>query len=313
MGKIIKFSLIIIVILFPISCKKESLIKKKKYPNGSLKEKIIYKNSKDSTTFTYYSYFKNGKIKKKYNKKEGLLEGEKVEYYKTGTLKYVIPFEKGKANGIVKHYYPNGKLRIMNTFSDDINNGVYKYFGNNDLNIVQKALYIDDKAIIRVDKGEIKENGKNYYGISYFYYSYKDSTFLPVGSLTYKNINQQEKIQKSCTYFETIACDTINYGEVYKITIISNLGLIESHRLTFKLGKINKNYEFVDNSNIKTIKSNSNRMDITLLKNDYNKGINLVTGKLRIFNEGIDVTNQYMMYPIEKEIPYIFFKQFYVK
>lgn len=311
MRKIFNFTLIIIVILF-FSCKKKALIKKENYSNGSLKEKIIFKYPKDTTTYSYYSYFRNGKIKKKYHKKDGLLQGKKMEYYKTGSLKYVIPFEKGKANGIVKHYYPNGKLRIINTFSNDVNTGVYKYFANNELNLVQEALYINDKAIVRVDKGKIKKEGKDFYGITFFYYSYEDSTFLPIGSLTYKDKNQQEKIQKSCTYFETVASDTINYGESYKINIISHLGLIENHSLIFKLGKINENYEFVDSSNVKTFESNSNRLEIRLSQKDYSKGINLITGKLKIFKENKDITKQYMIHSIN-EVPYIFFKQFYVK
>ena len=51
--------------------------------------------------------------------------------------------------------------------------------------------------------------------------------------------------------------------------------------------------------------------DYYVEQNDYRKGVNLIMGKLKVYKDGEDITNKYMISSIDS-IPYIFFKQFYV-
>ena len=147
--------------------------------------------------------------------------------------------------------------------------------------------------------------------MTYFYVNKEDTSYHAIGSLSY-NINDHERRQKSCSYFETFANDTINYDEPYKVKIVSHIGIMEGHNIELYLGEINEDFEFVDSSNVKVFRSENNTLEFSLSQSDYLLGNNLLTGKIRVFKNGEDITNQYMIDPIDN-IPYIFFKQFFVK
>ncbi|NOQ26262.1 MAG: hypothetical protein GQ564_12935 [Bacteroidales bacterium] len=304
---------IIIVFVLILNCCANNQIKESAtfYDNGNIKEKFIYEFLKDTTTYSYYSYYLNGNIKEKYSKHSGKYSGSKIEYYQNGVIKSIVPFIKGKADGTVKLYYENGSLDLIKTYKDDNLFGLYMTINPKNPRIIQKILFVNDEPLIKIDEGNTKVDNEEIVGMTYYYYCSKDSIYYPIGTLSYDG-NKQRRRQIYCSYFETFAADTVNYDESYKMKIVSHIGIMEGHNIELYLGEINEDFEFVDSANVKVFRSEDNTLEINLSQSDYLLGNNLLTGKIRVFKNGKDITNQYMIDPIA-DIPYIFFKQFFVK
>lgn len=282
------------------------------FKNSSvIKEKRAYVDKRDTSSYYFYSYYFNGKLKETFVKNRGILEGEKVKYYINGKIYSKVSFIEGKAEGIVQVFDENENLILYNTYKNDKQNGLYIKFDKN-RNAQQELLNINDSPIISVIKGPDTLENKNIFGISFYYYNHNDSLFSPIGSLIYNYEHKNKvKYQKYCTYFETIAKDTVQYGDSLRITIISNIGLHQGHHISLFLGEIDKFFNFVDSSKVRIFKSNSNILSFTLSKKDYYPGINLITGKLRVYKDDEEITQKYMLFRIDN-VPYIFFRQFFV-
>ncbi len=305
--------LFLLLVILIVSCSRNHNTEKIIYfdKTGNIKEKFIFPDKKDTSTFHYFSYYPDGIVKEEYSKQKGLLSGEKKDYYSNGNLHSIINFIKGKADGIVMVYSEKGNIVMRKTYKNNELHGITtKYHKDNNQ---QDLLFIHYTPIIRVDKGKYIDKNDSAYGESYSYFNHHDSIFVPIGSLMYKLINGQKiKDQIFCNYFETIGKDTIENGEVLNIKIISNLGLNKGHQIKLFMGEIGENYNFVDSSNIKVYESNTNILDITISQNQYNLGINLITGKIRVYEKNKDITQDYMISKIDN-LPYIFYKQFYIK
>ncbi|MCX6351595.1 MAG: hypothetical protein NTX03_07025 [Bacteroidetes bacterium] len=72
--------------------------------------------------------YKNGKIKYKYYKVNGVIEGVRKYYDSLGHLCYIANFTHDTANGLVKYFYENGKLKSVGNLRKGKLNGIsYRY------------------------------------------------------------------------------------------------------------------------------------------------------------------------------------------
>ncbi len=191
-----------------------------------------------------------------------------------------------------------GTIEIYTKLNDKKHGEMLIY---NDNFIIEEGLFINNRKLIKLTYGEDKE----YYGYTYFY-NFND-TLYPIGSITYrKKDNKKEQIM--CSYFEVFSKDTVYSDETLDLELVGNLGLKSNFRIKVCIGELNEFYEFINNdSTIYLSDSNSINLNIKPKR----KGINLITGKIYYFKNKKNITKENMM--IDIGIPYIFYKQFYVK
>src|SRR3989339_159275 len=114
-----KIAIIILLLLSMVSCSsntgKKDLTGKiiQKYPNGQIKEVILYEGNKEIARNIYNE---NGEIVKKVgNVPDGVIR----IYYENGIVMSEFTKKKGKMNGLFKMYYDDGKLLLETNFIDD--------------------------------------------------------------------------------------------------------------------------------------------------------------------------------------------------
>src|SRR3989339_81335 len=113
-----KIAIIILLLLSMVSCSsntgKKDLTGKiiQKYPNGQMKEVILYEGNKEIARNIYNE---NGEIVKKVgNVPDGVIR----IYYENGIVMSEFTKKKGKMNGLFKMYYNDGKLKVQSDFED---------------------------------------------------------------------------------------------------------------------------------------------------------------------------------------------------
>ncbi|MCG8696914.1 MAG: hypothetical protein MI922_02580, partial [Bacteroidales bacterium] len=261
-------------------------------------------------SFVSEQYDNKGRIIEKYNVSKGNIVGIRYRFDSNGAIIHEIPYDKGKVNGIVRRFNPDGSLERFFSVVKDKHHGEYRIYNRNNPDLLMKSVYINDKKVIRIEGGFHKTKEECNIGISYFYHN-KNNGFNPIGSVVYYCSDSSRK-QKSCTYYEIFADKLIEHGETYNVKIHFHIGLLEEFNIKLCLGELDEYFNFVNNQDIDTLISDSNVLTFSLDKNDYKRGVNFLMGKIFIYHKNEDITNRYMMEPVEN-VPYIFYKQFYVK
>lgn len=230
-----------------------------------------------------------------------------IEYFDNGDTETIIPVIKGKINGIVKVFYPNKKIWLIRRYvNGEYHGATYEY--NKDLGYLQREiLYLNSEQIIDVQYGRAIDCD-TLFGVSYYYPVYydDDTTFLPVGSLTWNKEGQKPK--KYQTYYEVEAEDTIKMGERYKIDLKFNMGLYDDLSIELELGDLDNEFNFIDTTKITKYTSNNLQLDFEIT--NYELGDNLLLGKIKLFRNRKNVTTEFLNHPRIKE--YIFYHQFEV-
>ncbi len=93
---------------------------------GALDEKLRY--DKDIRSGPGASYYTNGKVKVRYQHKDGKLEGEYIQYYEEGKIKSKSLYKAGLLDGDYISYFLNGKVKSTGTYLNDEVNGHWKYY-----------------------------------------------------------------------------------------------------------------------------------------------------------------------------------------
>jgi antitoxin component YwqK of YwqJK toxin-antitoxin module len=118
--------------------------------NGKVATKGYYSGIKKTGEWIFFS--SNGELTKRCNYSNDKLEGLFEEYI-DGRLKERYNLKDGKKNGRYESFYSNGRVREEITYKDDKPNGSYiKYFNNG-----------NPSEIIQYDNGLLKDNLIRYY------------------------------------------------------------------------------------------------------------------------------------------------------
>lgn len=184
------------------------------------------------------------------------------------------------------------------TFKDSKRHGVMHLYDIKN-GIIEERLYLYNKLMLVEDFG----GDLTTFGYTYLYNDC--DTLYPIGSIAY-DIKTDQKIQKMCTYFEVEAPDTITYGEQYKVKIKGNYGLFERFKISLILGEVNSDFTLKNQQ--KELHSDNNKIEFTI--QNYDIGINLLTGHVRYFENDTDVTTDFRI--TDKQFPLVFYKQFVV-
>jgi len=252
-------------------------------------------------------YSEDGNLLKKYEYTDPKDTNSYVltEYFKDGGIESIVPVYKGKTHGIVKVFYPNHKIWLIRRYEFGEYHGITYEF-NKDLGYLQREiLYLNSEQIIDAQYGRAIDSD-TLFGVSYFYpiRSDNDTTFWPVGSITWNK--KGKKIKNMLTYYEIEAKDTVKMGEPYKIDLNLHMGLYDDLSLELALGDFDNNFNFIDSS--KVTKYTSDSLSLSFTVNDYEKGSNLLLGKIQLLKDGKDVTAKFLHHPQIKE--YLFYHQF---
>ena len=119
LSKIYLISLLIITLLFPLSCNSNE----SRYFKD---DGIMYvqnngnKGSKKLYTGTIREYYSNGKIKSEYSYKEGKENGLFIQWYENGKKKQEGISYNGEWNGTINSWWENGQKSSEVVYKDDI-------------------------------------------------------------------------------------------------------------------------------------------------------------------------------------------------
>jgi len=120
------------------------------YQDGELINEIYWtENGLDNGELIFY--FKNGKIWKKGNLKNGTLDGEFIEYGYFGTediyhKRILQNYKNGKLEGEYKNYFGTGDVNVVGNYKDGELEGRYTYY-DKDGKIYWEGIYKDDVLV----------------------------------------------------------------------------------------------------------------------------------------------------------------------
>jgi antitoxin component YwqK of YwqJK toxin-antitoxin module len=100
------------------------------YDDGNIKEKFIFVDKKDTSTYAHYLYFENAQLKHVYQKINGKLNGAEIAYYPNGQVNYEINYLNDMANGTTIVFTEKGEIELIKTYKDDKLNGQYISYRN---------------------------------------------------------------------------------------------------------------------------------------------------------------------------------------
>lgn len=195
-------------------------------------------------------------------------------------------------------YYKSKNMYEVYTMSGNVKHGIMRLYDDRS-GLIEEQFYLQDKLIIAKVIGESDSSLAGYT----YYYSYKNDTLYPIGSIFFDTISHQ-KVDIMCSYFEIDAPDTIEYKKPFKIRIIGNIGIKKNFKLSLTLGEIDSAYNLINKKG--TYISEGKELEFEIL--DYDMGINLITGILTYYENDRDITKEYRISKID--VPLVFYKQF---
>jgi len=254
MNKTIFFYLAITFLFY--ACKEKAYHTYKYYESGELMHEYVFKNKNDTSSYTFYEFFKNGELKKEINVKDNKKEGRYIKYYENGEIKEFISFKNDLPHGEYKKYNKYGKL-------DEL------FFLLNGRNFLYKEyIYNPPFKAIFVYKEVDSEKGM----------------LVKEGLLNFKN---DTIIRDTSMYYYTYADDTIVNNKEYDFVVEYYNNKKNGFSSNLIIGDINKKLQFVDSSKVKLFKSDSLCLRVSYCPEK--EGVNLILGHLQIIN---DSTNQ---------------------
>ena len=265
--------ILIVFILF--SCKDKSSQKEFYYKTGELKEKIVYPDAKDTTTFHGTIYYKNGKPMKIVQIVDNQVEGKMYVFNQNGNLKDIETYKNNKLHGLSARF--NSKGEILN-----------------------KCFFLNGKPINTIEFAHTK-NKKRFRDGVFRIHTENDTTFERMGHLIYTDSNNI--IDSSSFYYKIEAEDTINYGKQYhfKLTFHNNY----NYSLKLLVGELNKDLQFIHPNKVYTYTSPGKSVEGAI--GGYEPGWNLFLGKLYVYPDSLNKHPQ-----AADEYEFIVFKEVYV-
>ncbi len=97
----------------------------------------------ENETAKIVGYFKNGKVAREFEMKNGEFVGPYKEYYSTGQIFESQFYLNDERHGEFKAYYPNGKIKEEATYKNGDANGIYKKYHANG-KVKEEITYLND-------------------------------------------------------------------------------------------------------------------------------------------------------------------------
>jgi antitoxin component YwqK of YwqJK toxin-antitoxin module len=125
----VKFTFIILLAILLGGCKPRTTVVESTYPDGSPKRVCVYLGSGENRELIgETTYYKNKKVQKVGEYKEGEMNGKWTYYYETGIVWSDGFFKKGKSDGKRTTFFPNGKTRYVAFYQENKRVGAWQFY-----------------------------------------------------------------------------------------------------------------------------------------------------------------------------------------
>jgi hypothetical protein len=284
--------------LIVFSCIKHSYSKKEFYSSNKIKSIKYFYTKDDLNPYSIINYLESGEVKDSlFFDIEGKLHG--TCYYNEkneGYLKWTN-YTKGRKDGFLRVEYNDGRKTIEN-FENDLLHGIvvnYDRLGKP----ISEYLYINDTVVARKlyklylpsdtafgimnnsQRDTVLSLVKDTITLIEYSIHFKDN-YKTIGSLHLKN-DKVDSLSNFNSYTYLYMPDTISLGNVLNVNFHAFLSFNkeakDSTYLVVKLGKMNSDFTFKDS--IREIRTKKGVMDFDIEINKYQKGYNLLTGKVQ--------------------------------
>ena len=279
---------------FEIDCPKDAKVVGFPPPKGTLIRCILpYKGKYPGLRHgPHFSWWPNGKLKKKDYYKMDFLDGESSTYSKNGKLLYTVNYKNGKKNGFSKSFDNNGKV-IEETFyrmgeivktkieeEDSPTNEKKKFIpfslkSKNDLILTCTLKFNEVESLISFHVSDFKHANQHYRSIDQHHFKKKNSLeeIVPLiytaskwqNLLTIKELKLplKEKEGENIKIFEK------EYFKIISPGVISKLNSIENQKI--------KNFTIPSQIKVdqKTFKKTISKTEIIININKCEEGFNL--------------------------------------
>jgi len=217
--KIVKFSVLLIILTAFISCTK---VKREYYKDGTIQSEVTYKGGKKNGIAVYYH--ENGKKSLELVYKDDMVEGASMHWFYKGTIKRTDNYKNNKLNGIstnweeelgckfseetyvndtmngaYKEYHPNGELKVTGNYKKGKFDGIWIYYDERGIPVgegkykngegILVAYYPNGKKMREVNYADNKKNGK-------------ETLWLENGQIEKIIYNKEDRIEKIETLTE---------------------------------------------------------------------------------------------------------------
>jgi len=123
------------------------------YPNGSIKEILVYKNGKkDGKRETFHE---NGQLFEKETYKNGNLVEIFQGFYDDGSLWWQGTAKNNLRNGYIKVYFKNNQLKYSGQYINDSQEGLWNYFNDKGDLEATKCFFKNEE--VEIEKCKIAE------------------------------------------------------------------------------------------------------------------------------------------------------------
>lgn len=261
------------------------------------------KNEKHRIEYVYYEDGSLYQLKRYYD----YIDSTKyhlIEFFQNGDTSLIGTYYMGKPDGIVKVYKQGNKISIKRRYVMGVAHGVSYEYKEQSGNIDTEALYINGKMVLF---GKYFESFDTLQSIAFYYpyFSRTDTIFDFFGSLAWDK--NGKIVQKMMTYFHIDAPKKLRYGETCNVNITFQIGMHEGSYFDLTLGELDEHLNFSDSTQLKFFKSDGKFLRFATT--NYKEGVNLLLGKIRLYDRSGEQTTLIEDPSINE---YIFYHQFEV-
>lgn len=262
---------------------------------------------KNKKEWKEYEYFDDGSVlsTKYYSIKNGVKTFEHIQFFQNGDTNYHGTFVNNKPHGILKTYKQGNRLHYKTTFFEGKEHGVFYVYDTERQELNQETLFINGTKLI-IGKYSNDPDSLKVLAYHYPYITEADTAFEFFGSVVWNE--RGELVQKMISYFHIDAPGVIENRKPYQIDVTFQIGLYSGSYFELTLGEIDENLSFIDSSQLKTYTSDGDKLSFSIT--DYDKGVNLLLGKIKYYSPGIE--GPHTLFEDSTHNEYIFYHQFEV-
>ena len=263
------------------------------YPDGKVKEKIVYSNYHDCTI---YCYNKQGVLNRRIEVKDNQKNGKEYHYFENGKVKLVVDYLNGELNGKQIEYFPNGKIEYLKFYKNNKLHGVvYHYHETGEVD--SEMLFINGKQ--KSVKDYLMSIDGKYFTYVYDTIGFKNNSQDHLGRVTvFYGENPKYVEEKSLGfvnngYLQNL--DTVINNNPYHVEMHFPSKYADAARLKLVIGELKPNGAFVNNDNVSIFKGNK-KLSYTISSDEYQLGDNFIMGRLYISIDSIDKSYNFPYY-----------------
>lgn len=238
-------------------------------------------------------YHKNGKVRLKYEVKNGVPNGYMFEYYKSGKLKSKSKFVNGKKNGEFEQFTPSGVSIVRGFYKEDLLDGTLLEFYNSG-EIKAKRNYRSGNEF-GIQK-EFYENGKIRLMLKVIIFNNKKHFMEEV-----EYDKTGEIVFNSKDFFQYEIPDKIHLSSDDYLKITIRQSKLKNHIVFYGNNQAyNENFELINDQYLDTIQSKKPFIKVPLnsnkLGNNTIKGILMDIDTLEIIGDSLVVADHFDRY-----------------